>query len=268
MFTENCREIDLSSNQRSAILRPASNSNPTSRKPSGLSHESNEPDTEELPVSTSAPGSPAKKVTGSGTIRLKAKSNTTPAKGAETTNVASDDLSAVADTSDFANDSSPTWSEGNPRNSIGSSPQRLSVVNLGENRLSMSLPQQPRISIVADSTKVSESHQQAPIAPLSNASPSDVLDAYSSDEFSNAADQPIDDAITSGAEEAEMTAHGVDGQQEVELAVALADYESTGEGQLGLVAGETIRVLVWEYGNGWSYGESIDGSTRGVFPQT
>ncbi|KAJ3278320.1 hypothetical protein HK104_002449, partial [Borealophlyctis nickersoniae] len=49
---------------------------------------------------------------------------------------------------------------------------------------------------------------------------------------------------------------------------ALADYTSTGDGQMTLTSGEELTVIVWEYGNGWAYGQSKDGTRSGVFPQT
>ncbi|KAJ3011189.1 hypothetical protein HKX48_006974, partial [Thoreauomyces humboldtii] len=52
------------------------------------------------------------------------------------------------------------------------------------------------------------------------------------------------------------------------IVTALADYEATGESQLSFLAGETFKVVKWEYGNGWAYGESADGVRAGVFPQT
>ncbi|KAI8922428.1 hypothetical protein DFJ77DRAFT_23990 [Powellomyces hirtus] len=52
------------------------------------------------------------------------------------------------------------------------------------------------------------------------------------------------------------------------IVVALADYEGGGETQLSMTAGETFKVTKWDYGNGWAYGSSLDGSKVGVFPQT
>ncbi|KAJ3036095.1 hypothetical protein HDV00_003071 [Rhizophlyctis rosea] len=50
-------------------------------------------------------------------------------------------------------------------------------------------------------------------------------------------------------------------------ATALSDYAGT-EGHLVLKEGEVIKVITWDYGNGWAYGESTDGDRAGVFPQT
>ena len=52
------------------------------------------------------------------------------------------------------------------------------------------------------------------------------------------------------------------------MAVVLADFESQGEGQLSIFEGEIIVVLESEFGNGWSFGERMDGSDSGVFPST
>ncbi|KND04784.1 uncharacterized protein SPPG_00488 [Spizellomyces punctatus DAOM BR117] len=52
------------------------------------------------------------------------------------------------------------------------------------------------------------------------------------------------------------------------IVTALSDYASGGEGQLSMTAGETFKVVKWDYGNGWAYGQSVDGSKSGVFPQT
>eukprot|EP00842_Homolaphlyctis_polyrhiza_P004900 jgi/Hompol1/5410/HPOL_001992-RA len=52
------------------------------------------------------------------------------------------------------------------------------------------------------------------------------------------------------------------------LVVALADYEAADGDQLTLVAGEKYIMLVEDYGNGWALGTCLDGSLRGVFPQT
>ncbi|KAK6092107.1 hypothetical protein MT418_007363 [Batrachochytrium dendrobatidis] len=52
------------------------------------------------------------------------------------------------------------------------------------------------------------------------------------------------------------------------LVVALADYPATDTEQMELVQGEMLVMLVPDYGNGWSYGCSLDGSKRGMFPQT
>ncbi|KAJ3083375.1 hypothetical protein HK102_001106 [Quaeritorhiza haematococci] len=52
------------------------------------------------------------------------------------------------------------------------------------------------------------------------------------------------------------------------FAEALADFESAGEGQLNLRQGMMLRVFVWDYGNGWAFGEVADGSSNGIFPQT
>ncbi|TPX31958.1 hypothetical protein SeMB42_g07674 [Synchytrium endobioticum] len=178
---------EQTSPQRNALLRPATGL--TSRKASGLSHEShkdsaNEPTTS----STSAPPSPAKKVSGSGTVRLKAKS-------------------------------------------AASSPSRNSEAPIAANR-----PAQ----------------------------------LYGSTNMAMGMDAGATGGEDVGAVEGGGAAGGEGLQQQKagELVVALADYEATGDGQLQLMAGETVRVLVWEYGNGWSYGEFLDGSRRGVFPQT
>ncbi|KAI9095600.1 hypothetical protein DFS34DRAFT_626528 [Phlyctochytrium arcticum] len=48
----------------------------------------------------------------------------------------------------------------------------------------------------------------------------------------------------------------------------LADYVSGGEGQLSLTAGDTLKVLKWDYGNGWAFGQTLDMKSSGVFPQT
>ncbi|KAH6575841.1 hypothetical protein BASA60_004780 [Batrachochytrium salamandrivorans] len=52
------------------------------------------------------------------------------------------------------------------------------------------------------------------------------------------------------------------------LFISLANYDATDGDQITLVQGETIVMLVAEYGNGWSYGCSLDGTKRGIFPQT
>ena len=52
------------------------------------------------------------------------------------------------------------------------------------------------------------------------------------------------------------------------LVTALADYEATDEGQMSISAGETLIMLVQDYVNGWSYGCSLDGIRKGMFPQT
>ncbi|KAL2913616.1 hypothetical protein HK105_206918 [Polyrhizophydium stewartii] len=52
------------------------------------------------------------------------------------------------------------------------------------------------------------------------------------------------------------------------LVVVLADYQATDDEQLGLTSGETVVMLIEDYGNGWAYGCSLDGARRGMFPQT
>ncbi|KAJ3160178.1 hypothetical protein HDU86_001014 [Geranomyces michiganensis] len=53
------------------------------------------------------------------------------------------------------------------------------------------------------------------------------------------------------------------------IVTALADYEPTGDTQLALTAGGSYRVTKWDYGSGWAYGETVDGSGKvGMFPQT
>ncbi|KAJ2993290.1 hypothetical protein HDV02_002504 [Globomyces sp. JEL0801] len=52
------------------------------------------------------------------------------------------------------------------------------------------------------------------------------------------------------------------------LTFALADFEATVEEHLSLTEGETYVVLQYDYGNGWAYGCTLDGSSIGVFPQT
>jgi hypothetical protein len=51
------------------------------------------------------------------------------------------------------------------------------------------------------------------------------------------------------------------------LVVALADFDGNDD-QLQLSSGETYIVLIKDYGNGWSYGCSLDFSQKGVFPET
>ncbi|RKO83273.1 hypothetical protein BDK51DRAFT_50113 [Blyttiomyces helicus] len=82
--------------------------------------------------------------------------------------------------------------------------------------------------------------------------------------------EPVEEAAVT-PQEAEAEAEGeAEGEEigETHLATALADFESGGEGQLTLVAGETYRVISWDYGNGWAYGMNADGTEAGVFPQT
>lgn len=52
------------------------------------------------------------------------------------------------------------------------------------------------------------------------------------------------------------------------IVVALADFEAEDQEQLSLVEGATYVRITEEYGNGWSFGYTIDGSKSGVFPQT
>ena len=52
------------------------------------------------------------------------------------------------------------------------------------------------------------------------------------------------------------------------LVVALADFSAETEDQLDLTEGATYVRLEVDYGNGWSYGCTVDGSKKGVFPQT
>ena len=50
--------------------------------------------------------------------------------------------------------------------------------------------------------------------------------------------------------------------------IALADFEAPEEDQLALKKDNTYIRINYEYGNGWSFGCTIDGSKQGVFPQT
>lgn len=50
--------------------------------------------------------------------------------------------------------------------------------------------------------------------------------------------------------------------------IALADFPSGGDDQLELIEGQTYFRLVEDYGNGWSYGVSMDGTVAGVYPMT
>ncbi|TPX32703.1 hypothetical protein SmJEL517_g04209 [Synchytrium microbalum] len=250
---------DQPSSQRSAMLRPVSSSNsqPASRKPSGLSP--NEP--VEEPSPTSAPGSPSKKITGGGTIKIKAKSSATPSptKSGDAASVHSDDMSTLGNSSDMA-DTSPT------RNSIVN--QRTSLVG---QRTSVGPSITGRISIAQQAVERQSSFSQQQEQPRLSVSqrqqqqyeqiesPSNLLDDYAANP------SPVQDAEPAAEEQEYELQPPSDGQ---DMAVALADYDATGEGQMALVAGETIRVVAWEYGNGWSYGESLDGTKRGVFPQT
>ncbi|KAI9203074.1 uncharacterized protein BJ171DRAFT_511713 [Polychytrium aggregatum] len=52
------------------------------------------------------------------------------------------------------------------------------------------------------------------------------------------------------------------------FARALADYTPAGEGQLKLIQGANYRVLIHDYGKGWTYGETEDGTAAGIFPQS
>ena len=50
--------------------------------------------------------------------------------------------------------------------------------------------------------------------------------------------------------------------------VALADYEAAADDQMSLQEGTTYIRIKEDYGNGWSYGCTTDGTRTGVFPQT
>ena len=45
--------------------------------------------------------------------------------------------------------------------------------------------------------------------------------------------------------------------------IALADFEATEEDQLALKEGDTYIRITYEYGNGWSFGCTVDGSQQG-----
>ena len=53
-----------------------------------------------------------------------------------------------------------------------------------------------------------------------------------------------------------------------EYVTALGDFTASETGQLSLNSGEMYIRLVNDFGNGWSYGGTIDGLEQGVFPQT
>jgi hypothetical protein len=52
------------------------------------------------------------------------------------------------------------------------------------------------------------------------------------------------------------------------IVVALADFEAGDQEQLALVEGATYVRITEDYGNGWSFGYTIDGTQEGIFPQT
>ncbi|KAJ3218156.1 hypothetical protein HDU67_006560 [Dinochytrium kinnereticum] len=52
----------------------------------------------------------------------------------------------------------------------------------------------------------------------------------------------------------------------VPIAKVIADYQSTGPGQLTIRVGDVIRVHSWEFGEGWGYGE-LEG-VEGIFPHS
>ena len=79
-------------------------------------------------------------------------------------------------------------------------------------------------------------------------------------------------------EEEEVVVEGEEGEegeesQELEVTpdmfvIALANYTASEEDQISLVAGETYIRITADYGNGWSFGCTVDGTVQGVFPQT
>jgi hypothetical protein len=52
------------------------------------------------------------------------------------------------------------------------------------------------------------------------------------------------------------------------MVVSLADFPCSEDNQLELVEGEQYHRFVEDYGNGWSYGGTLDGSKKGIFPMT
>lgn len=50
--------------------------------------------------------------------------------------------------------------------------------------------------------------------------------------------------------------------------VALATFEATESDQLNLEEGKTYIRLFEDYGNGWSFGMTMDETEEGIFPQT
>jgi hypothetical protein len=52
------------------------------------------------------------------------------------------------------------------------------------------------------------------------------------------------------------------------IVVALADYDAESDEQLTLKEGEKYIRITEDFGNGWSFGSTLDGTITGVFPQT
>ncbi|KAI8817004.1 uncharacterized protein EV422DRAFT_623068 [Fimicolochytrium jonesii] len=54
--------------------------------------------------------------------------------------------------------------------------------------------------------------------------------------------------------------------------IAVGAYTSTGPGQLTLTPGQTLKVIKWDYGNGWAFGRTVvpegEQAEEGIFPQT
>jgi hypothetical protein len=83
-----------------------------------------------------------------------------------------------------------------------------------------------------------------------------------------AVEQPNEESSEQVAEGEPATEAAQEEAATAVLVVALADFPSGGDEQLELVEGQAYYRIVEDYGNGWSFGSTIDGSRQGIFPQT